>query len=54
MGFPEADARLFKNVWICMDCLAKNRGNTGKKPDKCRKCNSKNLRLKKKKKKATK
>jgi len=40
--------RLFENVWICMRCNAKKRGQKGKKPDKCRKCNSKDLRLKKK------
>lgn len=50
--FPEADARLFKNVWICMRCNAKNRSTEGKRPRKCRKCGSKRLRLKHKAKKA--
>ncbi len=45
--------RLFENVWICMRCNAKIRGQKGKKPLKCRKCNSKRLRLKKKAKKKT-
>ena len=50
--FEEADKRLFINVWICMRCNAKNRGSEGKKPDACRKCGSKKLRLKHKVKKA--
>ncbi len=45
MGFPEAEARLFNGVWICMDCNARNRSRKGK-PQKCRKCGSKRLRLK--------
>jgi len=48
----EAADRMFKNVWICMKCGAKNRGGTRGKPAKCRKCNCKDLRLKKKPKKA--
>lgn len=44
--FKEADARLFLNVWVCMKCNATNRGSEGKNPDKCRKCNSRRLRLK--------
>jgi len=51
MGFEEAEKRLFKNVWVCMNCNAKNRSTPGKKPDRCRKCNTKSLRLKKKRKK---
>jgi ribosomal protein L40E len=43
--FDEAEARSFKNVWICMRCNAKNRNPSGK-PNKCRKCGSKRLRLK--------
>jgi len=43
-----ATKRRFENIWICMNCNAKNRGQKGKKPAKCRKCNSKRLRLKKK------
>ena len=44
MGFPEAEARLFDGVWICMKCGARNRSGKGK-PEKCRKCGSKKLRL---------
>ncbi len=46
--FPEAMARVFKNMYICMKCNARNRGNTGKVPTICRKCGSTGLRLKKK------
>ncbi len=42
MGFPEAEARLFKNVYICMKCGARNRNR-----DKCRRCGSRRLRKKK-------
>jgi len=49
--FEAAEARLFKNIWICMKCNAKNRSLSGK-PVKCRKCGSKRLRLKHKAKKA--
>jgi ribosomal protein L40E len=52
MRFEEAEQRLFANVWICHECKAKNRAGPGKKPDRCRKCGNKHLRLKKKKKKA--
>ena len=45
MGFPEAEARLFNGVWVCMNCGARNRSVKGK-PQKCRKCGSKRLRLK--------
>ena len=45
MGFPEAEARLFNGMWICMSCGAHNRSAKGK-PEKCRKCGSKRLRLK--------
>ncbi len=48
----EASERLFKNIWVCMKCNARNRGNTGERPLKCRKCGSKRLRQKKKPKKA--
>lgn len=54
MQIPEADARRFENMWICIKCNARNRGSQGKKPDKCRKCNSKDLRKKRKRKKITK
>lgn len=47
--FPAATKRLFKNVWICMKCNAKNRSQPGKKPHKCRKCGAKAFRLKSKK-----
>ncbi|MCR4369068.1 MAG: 50S ribosomal protein L40e [archaeon] len=43
-----AAKRLFQDVWICMRCNAKNTGQKGKKPAKCRKCNSTRLRGKKK------
>ena len=46
--FEVADARLYINVWVCMRCNAKIRSSSGKKPSKCRKCNSKKLRLKRK------
>jgi len=49
----EAEARLFKDVWICMRCNAKNR-KPGAKPAKCRKCGSIRLRLKHKVKKSAK
>ncbi len=39
--FPEAEARLFR-VKICMDCKARN----ALRATRCRKCNSKNLRMK--------
>ncbi len=47
--FPEADNRLFKRVFICRDCGAKNRTDlirvkTGRV--KCRKCRGAALRLK--------
>ncbi len=45
--FPEAEARLFRNVFVCKDCKARIRAdnldvNEGKV--KCRKCNSRDLR----------
>jgi len=43
--FDEAEARLFKNQWVCMRCNAKNRSG-GAKPLRCRKCGSPRLRLK--------
>ncbi|MFH1587694.1 MAG: 50S ribosomal protein L40e [Candidatus Diapherotrites archaeon] len=39
-------------MWICMKCNAKNRVSSGKKPAKCRKCDNKKLRLKRKAKKS--
>ena len=52
MGFPAAEARLFQNVWVCMDCSHKQRSSAGKKPGKCRTCGATNWRNKKKKKKS--
>ena len=46
MGIPEAEKRLFEDVWICMKCGARNRGYRGKPPEKCRRCGSKDLRRK--------
>lgn len=43
--------RHFENVFVCQRCNATNRVGTGK-PIKCRKCGSKRLRLKKKKRKS--
>lgn len=45
----EVSKRLFTNVYICMRCNAKIRANPAKvklKKIKCRKCYSKQLRLK--------
>ena len=39
------DARIFTNVFVCMRCNTKIRAGNPKKA-KCRKCNSKALRLK--------
>ncbi len=44
--------RHFENVFVCQRCNATNRFGTGK-PTKCRKCASKRLRLKKKKRKSS-
>ena len=49
--FPEADARLFKNVFVCRRCKSKIRAIPQKvklKKVKCRKCGSKALRPKRK------
>ena len=40
--------RLFKDIWICMKCNAKNRGQKGNHPARCRKCKAAKFRLKKK------
>ena len=40
--------RIFGDVWICMRCNCRNKGQKGKAPHKCRKCNSKKLRQRKK------
>ncbi|MCD6229410.1 MAG: 50S ribosomal protein L40e [Candidatus Diapherotrites archaeon] len=45
--FEEAMNRKFKGIWVCNACNHKNRcGNTGSKPDRCRKCHSTQLRKK--------
>ncbi len=45
--FPEAEARLFKDIWVCRTCKSKQRSAKGK-PDKCRRCGSSTFRLKNK------
>ena len=50
MVLSPAEKRLFENVYVCMKCKAKIRSGKGK-PDRCRKCGSKELRPKKKRKK---
>lgn len=50
--FPEAEARLFKNIFVCKRCKAKIRAPTLKVlagKIKCRNCNSRVLRPIKKK-----
>ena len=50
--FPEADARMFHNMFICRLCKSKIKGSNLKvlaHKIKCRKCNCKSLRPKKKK-----
>ncbi len=50
--FPEAEARLFKNVFVCRKCKSKIKAPTLKVlagKIKCRKCNSKILRTVRKK-----
>jgi ribosomal protein L40E len=49
--FPEADARLFKNVFVCRKCKSKVRSNPQKVKlgkVKCRKCGGSVLRPKRK------
>ncbi|MBI4043658.1 MAG: 50S ribosomal protein L40e [Candidatus Diapherotrites archaeon] len=46
--FPEAENRLFANIWVCMACNARHRMGVGKKPKRCRKCKSTRMRLKNK------
>jgi len=46
-----AQIRNFENVYVCQSCNATNRSASGK-PPKCRKCQGKRFRLKKKKKKS--
>lgn len=50
--FKEAEDRVYKNMYICRECNARNRGSEGQIPGKCRKCGGKNFRLKRKAKKA--
>ncbi|HIK00259.1 TPA: 50S ribosomal protein L40e [archaeon] len=48
--FPEAEARLFKNMYICMKCNARNRVDPRKVrlgKAKCRECGHNRLRQKK-------
>ena len=50
--FPEAEARLFKNVFVCKKCKSVVRAPAMKvlaKEVKCRKCGSRALRVKRKK-----
>ena len=45
--FPEADARLYKNIFVCKDCKTKIRAQQMKVLQgkvSCRKCNSRSLR----------
>ncbi len=49
--FPEADARMFRNMFICMKCNARNRIDPRKVrlgKAKCRECGHTRLRPKKK------
>ena len=50
MSLELAIKRRFENVYICQKCNATNRSASGL-PAKCRKCDAKRFRLKKKKKK---
>ncbi|OYT34352.1 MAG: 50S ribosomal protein L40e [Candidatus Aenigmarchaeota archaeon ex4484_52] len=43
----DAEARMYKNVFVCMKCNAKTKGKT-KLNLKCRKCGAKAMRLAKK------
>ena len=50
--FPEADARIFKNKFVCRNCKATIRAPNMKVlagKIKCRRCNAKHLRIKRKK-----
>lgn len=40
--FPEAEARIFENKWVCMFCGSVVRAPSGKKPDNCRECSRTN------------
>ena len=50
MAIDHATIRNFEDVYVCQKCNATNRSASGE-PAKCRKCQSKRFRLKKKKKK---
>ncbi|MBT4870960.1 MAG: hypothetical protein HON47_05280 [Candidatus Diapherotrites archaeon] len=50
MAEDHATTRNFTDVYVCQKCNATNRSASGM-PAKCRKCQSKRFRLKKKKKK---
>lgn len=43
--FPEAEARIFVGLWICMSCGAKQR-NDLRKPGACAKCGKNEWRIK--------
>jgi len=43
--FQEANDRLLKDVWICMNCGTKQRSPKGK-PTKCRNCGRAEFRVK--------
>ena len=50
--FPEADARMFNNVFVCRNCKSKIKASNLKvlaKKISCRNCGCKDLRPKKKK-----
>ncbi len=45
--FPEAIARLFKNVYVCKNCKTKMKANTAKVLNKelvCKKCGGRHFR----------
>ena len=51
--FPEAEARLFSRIFVCKRCKTKRRASVMKvltNKVACKKCNSYNLRVKRKKK----
>jgi len=45
VAFKEANDRIIKDVWICMNCGAKQRSPKGK-PLKCRSCDRAEFRIK--------
>ena len=50
--FPEAESRIFKNIFVCRNCKSKIRANNMKiiaGKIKCRKCDSKSFRTVRKK-----